>query len=125
MIFSKADAEEKKIASWLVGSNSYWSPTEKDIITLEEKLPEYLQQNAYLFIHQPPVWERLDQYQRQYIGIDRGSQKIIYGNYFCDNLNVNWSEKIVVVEDGGDCFFQIKYDVGEGKFIFLIVNGES
>lgn len=125
VIFTKEAAEEMGVASWLVEGDQFWSPSENDILTLEEKLPEYLFQNAYLFIQQPPAWERLDEYQRQYIGFFCSGQKIIYGNFFCDPLNVNWLENIVSVDDGGECYFQFEFNVDEGTFIFLLVNGVS
>jgi hypothetical protein len=71
------------------------------------------------------VWERLDEYQRQYIGLERNGKQIIYGNYFCDNMGKNWRSEIVFVLDGGDCYFQVEYDVESGTFTKLLVNGES
>ena len=125
VIITKEQAEEMGIASWLAESDGLWTPSEEHIFTLEEKLPEYLSQNAYLFNRQPPAWERLDEYQRQYIGLQRGGKQIIYGNYFCDNLGIDWRQKLVIVEDGGDCFFLIEYDLEDSSFILLMVNGES
>ncbi len=52
-------------------------------------------------------------------------RQIIYGNYFCDNMGKNWRQEFVFVFDGGDCFFQVEYDVESGTFIKLWVNGES
>ena len=125
MIVTEEYAEEKGIASWLAEGDGYWTPSEDDILKLEEKIGEYLSQNPSQFYRQPPVWERLDEYQRQYIGIERGDKQIIYGNYFCDSGRVNWREELVIVEDGGDCFFQIEYDVESEVFIKLLVNGVS
>jgi hypothetical protein len=123
VIVTKEQAEE--IASWLGGSGGFWTPSVDDIIKLEEKIAEHLSQNSSQFYSQPPVWERLDEYQRQYIGLERGDRQIIYGNYFCNNGGVNWREKLVVVDDGGDCFFQVEYDVEGEVFIKLLVNGVS
>ena len=125
VIITKERAEEMRVASWLVESDSLWTPSDDDILKLEEKIAGYLSQNSNAFYRQPPVWERLDEYQRQYIGLEREDRQIIYGNYFCDSGRVNWREKLVIVEDGGDCFFQVEYDVESEVFIKLQVNGVS
>ena len=123
VIVTKEQAEE--IASWLGGVGGFWTPSVDDIIKLEEKIAEYLSQNPSQFYSQPPVWERLDEYQRQYIGFERGGRQIIYGNFFCNNLGMDWRKKLVIVDDGGDCFFQVEYDVESEMFIKLLVNGVS
>ena len=84
VIVTRKQAEE--IASWLGGSGGFWTPSADDIFKLEEGLAEYLSQNSSYFYRQPPVWERIDEYQRQYIGLERGGRQIIYGNFFCNNL---------------------------------------
>jgi hypothetical protein len=125
VIITKERAEEMGLASWLVESDDFWTPPVDGILKLEEKIAEYLSQNSSQFYRQPQVWKRLDEYQRQYIGLERGNRQIIYGNYFCNSGGVNWREKLVVVDDGGDCFFQVEYDVESEVFIKLLVNGES
>jgi hypothetical protein len=123
VIVTRKQAEE--IASWLGGSGGFWTPSADDIFKLEERLAEYLSQNSSYFYRQPPVWEQLDEYQRQYIGLERGDRQIIYGNFFCNNLGMDWRQKLVIVEDGGDCYFQVEYDVESEVFIKLLVNGVS
>ena len=123
VIVTKEQAEE--IASWLGGSGGFWTPSADDIFKLEEGLAEYLSQNSSYFYRQPPVWEQFDEYQRQYIGLERGGRQIIYGNFFCNNLGMDWRKKLVIVDDGGDCYFQVEYNVEDGAFIMLIVNGVS
>jgi hypothetical protein len=50
---------------------------------------------------------------------------LILGNFFCDSAGVDWRENLVSIEDGGDCYFQVEYDVDRGFFILLLVNGEA
>jgi hypothetical protein len=125
VIITKERAEELGIESWLIENDDFWTPSVDDITKLEEKIAEYLSQNSHQFYGQPPVWEQLDEYQRQYIGLEHAGQQLIYGNYFCNSGGVNWREELVVVDDGGDCFFQIEYDVESEAFIKLLVNGVS
>ena len=125
VIITKEHAEEIGVSSWLIESDGFWTPSVKDILKLEEKIAGYLSQNSSYFYRQPPVWERFDEYQRQYIGVEREGRLIIYGNYFCNSGGVDWRQKLVVVIDGGECFFQVEYDVESGLFIKLLVNGEA
>jgi len=125
VILANKRAEETGIAAGLLENDGFWIPSVDDILKLEENLAGYLNQNSDQFYRQPPVWERLDEYQRQYIGFERNGRQIIYGNYFCDNLGKNWRQELIFVLDGGDCFFQVEYDVESGMFINLLVNGEA
>jgi hypothetical protein len=125
VIITKNQSEKTGMASWLVNRDSFWTPSAEDILQLEESLTEYLSQNSIYFIQQPPVWERLDEYHRQYVGLERGGKKIIYGNFFCDSMGLDWRETFIVVIDGGECYFQIEYDVEDMIFIMLMVNGVS
>lgn len=124
VIITRKQPERILIDSRLKESDGFWTPSANDIYKLEEGMAEYLNQNSRNFTSQPPAWERLDEYQRQYIGIERGGKQIIYGNFFCEEDD-NWRKEFVMVIDGGDCYFQVEYDVESGKFIYLAVNGES
>jgi hypothetical protein len=125
VIITKERAEEMEAASWVVECDDFWTPSADDILKLEEKIVKYLSQNTSQFYRQPPVWERLDEYQRQYIGLERGGRKIVYGNYFCNNGGMDWQQELVIGIDGGECFFQIEYDLESELFIKLLVNGEA
>ena len=129
VIFSSEYAEETMHrGAWLAQNRTvdgYWAPSADDIKELEKNLVEYLRQNADEFNQQPPVWERLDEYQRQYIGVISNKDKIIYGSYFCSNSGLPWQQELLEFSDGGECYFQILYDKDRGQFIVLRVNGES
>ena len=125
VIFSQKQAEEQGIVPRLVSSDNFWTPSNSDILKIEDQIVEFLHQNHNFFSYQPPVWERLDQYQSQFFGLKREGKQIIYGNYFCDNFGKDWKREFVSVLDGGECYFQIEYDLHRGEFIKLMVNGES
>ena len=125
VIITQEQAEEMGLGSWLVESASFWTPSESDILILEESIAVYLSENSFLFNGEPPEGEQLAAYKRQFIGIEHDGSRIIYGNYFCNSLGIDWRQKIVSVDDGGDCYFQVKYDVDSGMFTMLMVNGQS
>lgn len=127
VIFSAELAEEQGIGSWLAGDIAveYWTPAEEDIRALESGLALFLQENPdRLHSQELPVWERLDEYNRQYIGIVLNGNQIIYANYFCDSVG-DWKKQFVFVMDGGDCFFQFQYDVDTAEYFDLQVNGDA
>ncbi len=128
-IFSESQARETGIADWFAQngeSTDYWTPTESDVLAIENQVVSFLQENSDAFrLQESPVWERLNKYNRQYLGIILGEKKIIYANFFCNSFESNWHKEFVFVLDGGSCFFQFKYDVNTGEFFDLQVNGEA
>jgi hypothetical protein len=128
VIFSETLAEEQQLGTWFLFGDEpieYWTPSEQDVIAIENGLVAYLEQNAERFyVRDIPVWERLDDYNRQYVGVIIDNRRIVYANYFCDSV-VDWGKEFVIVMDGGDCFFQFQFDVDTAEFFELQVNGEA
>lgn len=103
-----------------------WAPTVKEVLTLEEQLVTYLPQQQHAFDSlQAPIVERLPSYKRQYWGALENEKRVIVVNLFCDAPHYDWTEQLVFVLDGGDCYFRLKYDVEAGTFFNLIVNGSA
>lgn len=126
--FSAEKAQSDRMLEWLFAADAeYWSPTEADIRTLELGLPAYLQENESAFyMTETLVWERLNEYNRQYVGIVLDGRRVIYANYLCKRGDdEGWKEQFAFVEDGGVCYFQFKFDASTGEFFGLQVNGES
>jgi hypothetical protein len=104
-----------------------WTPTLADVLALEQKLPGHLREN-YESRRKEPLWKRAPGYKRQYLGITRQGRRVIHANLFCQvpgSRVSDWHTVAVVVEDGGDCYFSIEYDVQRGTFRDLRVNGEA
>lgn len=127
VIFPGEQAREQSIGDFFLANAQveYWTPSEDNVLTLEEGLVTYLQNypDDRFSSQQAPIWERLGQYNRQYIGIVLDEEQVIYANYFCESLAIDWRTEFVFVLDGGDCFFQFKYDVNSEEFFDLQVNG--
>ncbi|MEA3334661.1 MAG: hypothetical protein U9R25_02050 [Chloroflexota bacterium] len=129
VVFPEAVAEQTQLAK-MVGLGpsfeGFWTPSADVVFQLEDKITDYLRQNPEQFFHQPPVWQRLDEYQRQYIGLSfQDGRQIIYGNFFCNNSGRDWRQQLIFVLDGGECYFQVMFDVDFGEFVELRVNGEA
>ena len=126
--FSADKAQADQMLDWIFpGDAEYWSPTKADVRALESGLPAYLQENQSAFyMTDAPIWEQLDGYNHQYIGIVLEGRKVIYASYLCQRgTDTEWKEQFIFVADGGACYFQFKYDASTGEFYDLQVNGEA
>lgn len=101
----------------------YWTPSSEQVAALESALPDYLQGTAPP--QSPELWRRLPEYRRQYVGIVEEGEQLIYANFFCNPFAVEWQQEWVSVNDGGDCYFQLRYDPAQGTFSRLTINGEG
>ncbi|HMQ49773.1 MAG TPA: hypothetical protein PKA00_20045 [Saprospiraceae bacterium] len=66
-------------------------------------------------------------FKRQYVPvINRDGQKEIWINFFCDDWgNDNWKSGLMIVEDGGNCYFNLKVNLETGTYSELYINGYS
>ncbi|MFO0548033.1 MAG: hypothetical protein U0271_06580 [Polyangiaceae bacterium] len=67
---------------------------------------------------------KLATYHRQYYGFVAGSKRHIYINAFCEKEE-RMRTQSVMVDDGGDCFFQADYSIDDKAFLWVRVNGEA
>ena len=126
--FSAEKAQADEMLDWLFPDDAeYWSPTEADVRTIQSGLPAYLQENKSAFyMTDEPIWEQLDEYNSQYVGIVLEGRKVIYASYLCRiGEDTNWRENFIFVADGGACYFKFKFDISTGEFFELLVNGEA
>lgn len=103
--------------------DSYWTADSADIETLEYALPLYLETHANYF--RRDILAQLPNYARQYVGFRVDGIDYIYLNAICATNDLDWQSEFIVVSDGGDCFFQVTYQLDTGEFSNLMVNGEA
>jgi hypothetical protein len=127
VIFTAANAEEQSAELWFgFDAEEYWTPGEEEIIALEEGLEAFLRAEAG--DRYPHLYEELSSYKRQYFGIVNEDGREIFGVFFCASYYEyfdNWDESLAAVNDGGDCFFELRYNVETGTFSDLSVHGEA
>jgi hypothetical protein len=116
---------EGSLAALGIKTEGLWMPGRADVVSLEIALPAFLQFNAQLFHQDPPIWERLEGYKRQYIGIIENGKKVILANFFCQAKGVDWQKQFVHIQDGGECYFRLKFEVDTRRFFDLVVNQGS
>ncbi len=65
-------------------------------------------------------------YKRQYFPvINEKGDKEVWVNCFCRNIDGNWKEELILVQDGGNCFFQLKVNLKAKKYYEFTVNGNA
>lgn len=68
-----------------------------------------------------------EEYFRQYAGVLVDHRKIVFVNALCREAGTKyetyWREKFVLVFDGGDCYWNVRYDPETKQFSQLMVNG--
>ncbi|MGH2550246.1 MAG: hypothetical protein ACRDHN_12700, partial [Thermomicrobiales bacterium] len=62
---------------------------------------------------------------RQYIGYSLEFQFLLVINAYCDDPAYDPAHGVVMVMDGGDCFWNATYDLTQGRFISFSVNGDA
>jgi hypothetical protein len=128
VIFS-AEAASKKWVRYR-NSTTFWTPSLADALALEKGLPDYLRRHLsrddrLASSKKEPLWDRARTYKRQYVGVRLKDRRIVYANFLCAAFGSDWRTERVDVADGGDCYFQVEYDIDKASFANLMVNGEA
>lgn len=63
--------------------------------------------------------------RRQYLPvINESGEKEVWINFFCDDFGAeDWKNQIVEVNDGGNCYFDVKINLTQKTYYDLMVNG--
>ena len=66
-------------------------------------------------------------FMRQYVPvINVKGEKEVWINFFCFDWNSDyWKSKIMIVDDGGNCFYNIKVNLKSKTFYDLRINGNA
>lgn len=104
-------------------ADGYWTPGAEAVRQFEQGLEEYLKQAPPA--RSPALWQKQAGYQRQYGGLIRDGRALLHASFFCDALGHDPQRTLVLVEDGGDCFFQITYDPATRQYDAPRLNGEA
>lgn len=101
-----------------------WEPTVADINDLEASLAQI----TALSSKEQDTDEQIDhpdQYFRQYLAVVVNGKRTIFVNAFCSNEGHwnDWRKRLVIVMDGGKCFWNALYDPATQSFSDLKING--
>ncbi|MFV9482304.1 hypothetical protein ACNI3T_00625 [Christiangramia sp. ASW11-125] len=66
----------------------------------------------------------LNEYGRQYIpSTNRKGEKIVWINLFCDDIKPIPEDRLIIVMDGGKCYFRITVNLNKLTYFNLAFNG--
>jgi hypothetical protein len=115
-------------APWLMAIDedavTPFQPNEAEVTAAEAALADFIAGH-------PNATERLIAelntgfYERQYLGYTTPDGAVLVINAYCGEPYADPSVDVEIVMDGGDCYWQAIYDLTEGAFINLSVNGEA
>jgi len=97
-----------------------WEVSEAQVRAVEAKLEAAVVAHA-TEPHHTRIRDGLAGYNRRYVGIVRGEQRLIEISGFCDSFR-DWQGP-VGVDDGGDCFFDAWYDPETDAITRVSING--
>jgi hypothetical protein len=116
---------EGNAVNGIVQHRGTWKPTKEDLAHLEAGISQI---STLLITGWPAKLhiEHPENYYRQYVPIIRGGQKLFYVSAFCENPLPNyWRSRVVVVSDGGTCFWQAFYDPATKRYSHLTINARA
>lgn len=100
-----------------------WEPTLGDINDVEADLAQI----TALSKSDPDLDRQIEnpqEYYRQYLALQINGKKKLLLNAICSvDRNADWRKRLVVVRDGGKCFWHATYDAAAQKFSDLNING--
>ena len=98
----------------------YWTPGLPEVLRAEEGVPGYLARMS------SSLSGKFSSYIRQYTGFYHQGRKLIFIQFLCwPPSTPGWRCQRVAVDDGGDCYFSLEYDVASGEYRNLRINGEA
>jgi len=111
---------------WLFDENyKSCSLTKTDIIEIENLLDECITDYNNKFSEDKSQDKLIkENYKRQYVAaINKKGEKEIWINCLCQTESNRWKKSVILVADGGSCYFNLKVNLTKKKYYNLIVNG--
>ena len=116
--------------------HGYWRVSDEEAERADAGVADYLRGER------PELADKLGGYYGQIFGIlDESGRKVIHFNFLCkrsiDEMKPSappnpdlaamsdWQHHVVIVHDGGDCYFQLDFDPETGAYEHLVVNGDA
>ena len=103
----------------LNGDEVTWTPGAEDVEAVETALAEHIEANPDLGV------DPLDEYHRQYVGTGEDSD-VVSVNALCEGAGLDdWEDELILVNDGGSCFWQAQVARESLEVESFTVNGEA
>jgi hypothetical protein len=112
VVFSPDDAE-----SDTSGDETTWTPTAEDVEIVDAMLRDYVDEHPELEL------DDFDTYHRQYVGTGQVGE-LASVNALCEGAGLDdWEDELILVNDGGTCFWQAEVSFRTRAVEDFTVNG--
>jgi hypothetical protein len=111
VVFGPDDVEDD-----LYGDPVTWTPSVDDVAAVDEALEAHIDGDPSLGV------EPLDRYHRQYVGTGEEGETVAV-NALCAVDGMDWEDDLILVNDGGSCFWGAQVNVATSEVTTFTVNG--
>jgi len=115
--------EVQAYTSKALQGKGYWELAEADLVLAEQLIAQEIEASY------PNLTHKWQAYRAQYWGFfNEEGEKRIFANYFCEDDAVvaeDLKARVVLVRDGGDCYFQTVVNPAQQKLEFFSKNEEA
>ena len=108
------------VGSWISVPGGIWQPSQAELNDVQAKIHGYATLQANDRRNGLAPWES---YTFQYQGRELEGRKVVYVNACCSEPPHYVAEQMVLVLDGGTCYFEAYYDTKTKSFVRLVFNG--
>lgn len=111
-------------SSWFFENAKPAGLNNKEIEQIEELLKEAIKKHNKAIANEAFALKPLKRYKRQLVPvINNKGEKEVWVNCLCDVHGDNWRNQIIFVNDGGNCYFNLKINLTTKTFYDIQVNG--
>jgi len=108
---------------WILVEGGSWVPDAALVGQLRERIGPAVTAQARAAGRELRPWAT---YTFQYQGQEEGGRRFVFVNAFCVHDEArDLRRQMVLVSDGGTCFFSVRYDPASGGFSGLLIHGEA
>ena len=110
------------VGSWIALPGGTWDPIATDVAPAQAQLESYIRQQAAAQGERLPAWSS---YTFQYQGQMLDGRKVILVNGFCSASPASAASQLVIVLDGGACYFRAYWDIATRRYAGMQFNGHA
>jgi hypothetical protein len=110
------------VGSWLAVPDGSWQPSDAVIAEAKAQLEPYVARQAAVAGERLPDW---GSYTFQYQGQEIQGRQVVLVNAFCSAPPPDATTRMVMVFDGGPCYFKAYWDPVDKMYMSIAFHGRA
>jgi hypothetical protein len=106
----------------MMGGKGHFTPTEAEARKFEAGLVAFLAKARPP--EDPDLARKAGRYVRQYTGGARDGRRFLFVTFACRE-DPGWGERLVDINDGGSCYFDVEYDLDASAYTHVMVHHDA